>query len=71
MNNKFPFRKEVILTMRKNSRSIMTMGALGALAGMMLIPALNSKTRKRITRTGRNMYYRAQDLFSDIKDMRK
>jgi hypothetical protein len=55
--------------MRKGSRNMMAWGALGALAGMALIPALNSRTRKRVSRSARNAYFRASDMMQDIKDM--
>lgn len=55
--------------MRKASRSMMTWGALGAIAGMALIPALNSKTRKRVSRSARNAYFRVSDMVQDMKDM--
>ena len=57
--------------MRRNSKRTMTLGALGALASLMLIPMANTKTRRRMMRVGRNAYFRASDLFSDIKDMTK
>lgn len=55
--------------MRRASRSMMTWGAMGALAGMALIPVLSSKTRKRVSRTVRNAYFRMSDMVQDIKDM--
>ncbi|HYF83938.1 MAG TPA: YtxH domain-containing protein [Clostridia bacterium] len=55
--------------MRKASRSMMTWGAVGALAGMVLIPALNSKSRKKVSRSARNAYFRVSDMMQDMKDM--
>jgi len=55
--------------MRRGGRSMMTWGALGALAGMALIPAINSKTRKKVTRSARNAYFKASDMMQDIRDM--
>lgn len=55
--------------MRKASRSMMTWGALGAMAGMVLIPALSSKTRKKVSRSARNTYFKVSDMVQDIKDM--
>jgi len=48
---------------------MMTWGALGAMAGMVLIPALSSKTRKRVSRSARNVYFKVSDMVQDIKDM--
>jgi len=55
--------------MRKNSMGIMKLGAIGALAGLVLVPAMSSKTRKRISRSSRNAYFRVTDLVHDFKDM--
>lgn len=55
--------------MRRGSRSMMTWGMLGALAGMALIPAMNSKARKRVARSARNAYFRASDMMQDMRDM--
>jgi hypothetical protein len=55
--------------MRRGSRSMMTWGAIGALAGMVLIPALNSKSRKKVSRSARNAYFRVSDMMQDMKDM--
>jgi gas vesicle protein len=48
---------------------MMTWGAIGALAGMVLIPALNSKSRKKVSRSARNAYFRVSDMVQDMKDM--
>jgi len=55
--------------MRKNSMGMMKLGAIGALAGLVLVPVVSSKTRKRISRTSRNAYFRVSDFVSDLKDM--
>jgi hypothetical protein len=55
--------------MRKASKSMMAWGALGAMAGMALIPALSSKTRKKVSRSARNTYFKVSDMLQDIKDM--
>ncbi len=55
--------------MRRASRSMMAWGAIGAMAGMALIPALSSKTRKKVSRSARNAYFRASDMMQDIRDM--
>ena len=55
--------------MRRASISMMTWGAVGALAGMVLIPALNSKSRKKVSRSARNAYFRVSDMMQDMKDM--
>lgn len=57
------------MIMHKQSRDMIQIGAIGALAGLILIPALNSKTRKRITRSSRNTYFRVADFVQDLKDM--
>lgn len=61
--------KGAILIMSKQSKGMIQMGAIGALAGLMLVPVLNSKTRKRITRSSRNTYFRVADFVQDMKDM--
>ncbi|MDF2840480.1 MAG: hypothetical protein K0Q99_1252 [Clostridia bacterium] len=55
--------------MRKNSMGMMKLGAIGALAGLVLVPVMSSKTRRRISRTGRNAYFRVTDFVHDIKEM--
>lgn len=55
--------------MRRASRSMMTWGALGAVAGMALIPAFSSKTRRKVSRSARNAYFRLSDMMQDMKDM--
>lgn len=54
--------------MRKTSIGMMKIGALGALAGLVLVPVMSSKTRKRISRSSRNAYFRVTDFVNDIKD---
>jgi gas vesicle protein len=48
---------------------MMTWGAIGAMAGVVLIPALSSKTRKKVSRSARNVYFRVSDMMQDMKDM--
>ena len=55
--------------MRKNSMGMMKLGAIGALAGLVLVPIINTKTRRRISRTGRNAYFKMTDMAHDLKDM--
>ena len=55
--------------MRKNSMGMMKIGAIGALTGLVLVPVMNSKTRKRISRSSRNAYFRMTDFINDLKDM--
>ena len=55
--------------MRRASRSMMTWGAIGAMAGLALIPAFSSKTRKKVSRSARNVYFRVSDMMQDMKDM--
>lgn len=47
----------------------MTWGAIGAMAGMALIPVLSSRTRKKVSRSARNAYFRVSDMMQDMKDM--
>ncbi|MDF2522109.1 MAG: hypothetical protein K0R84_2737 [Clostridia bacterium] len=61
--------KGAIVIMTKRARGMMQIGAMGAVAGLMLIPILNTKTRKRITRSTRNAYFRVADFVQDMKDM--
>lgn len=63
------FTKGAIVIMHKQTRGMIQIGAIGALAGLILVPALNSKTRKRITRSSRNTYFRVADFVQDLKDM--
>ena len=55
--------------MRKNSMGMMKLGAIGALAGLVLVPIMNTKTRRRISRSSRNAYFKATDIAHDLKDM--
>jgi len=57
------------IVMRTATRSMMTWGAIGAIAGMALIPAISPKTRKKVSRSARNAYFRVSDMMQDIKDM--
>lgn len=50
----------------------MAAGALlGAAAGMILMPGMDRRTRKRITRAGKRVTGLANDFWDDIKDYRK
>lgn len=56
--------------MRKNSMGMMKLGVLGALAtGLVLVPVMDTKTRRRISRSGRNAYFKMTDIAHDLKDM--
>lgn len=55
--------------MRKNSMGMMKLGAIGALAGLVLVPVMNTKTRRRISRSSRNAYFKVTDIAHDLKDM--
>jgi gas vesicle protein len=48
---------------------MMKLGAMGALAGLVLVPVISSKTRKRISRSSRNAYFRMTDFVNDLRDM--
>jgi gas vesicle protein len=63
------FNEGSYVIMRKNSMGIMKLGAIGALAGLVLVPVMSSKTRRRISRSSRNAYFRVTDFVNDIKDM--
>ncbi|MFZ5351605.1 MAG: hypothetical protein ACOZCL_02645 [Bacillota bacterium] len=56
--------------MKKNPMTIMTVSAIGALTGMMLMPALRSKTKRKVSRSARNAYFRVSDFIQDIREMR-
>ncbi len=55
--------------MHKQSRGMIQIGAIGTLAGLLLVPVLNSKTRKKISRSSRNTYFRVADFVQDLKEM--
>ena len=55
--------------MRKNSMGMLKLGTIGALTGLALVPVMSSKTRRKISRTTRNAYFRMSDFVQDIKDM--
>lgn len=44
---------------------------LGAAAGMMLMPKMDRRTRKRISRAGRSMVGSVADAWDGMKDMRR
>lgn len=47
------------------------MGALGAVGGLMLLPMFSGRVRKKMSRTGRNAFFRVTDYIQDMMDMRK
>lgn len=49
----------------------MRMGTMGAIGGLMLLPIFSGRVRKKITRTGRNAYFRINDMIQDMIDMKK
>lgn len=50
----------------------LTAGALiGAAAGMLLVPGMDKKTRKRMIRTGKKVSGFASDLWDDIMHFKK
>lgn len=55
--------------MRRNSMGMIKLGAIGAIAGLAMVPVMSSKTRKRISRTSRNAYFRVSDFVQDMRDM--
>jgi len=57
--------------MLQKKRNIMRMGTMGAIGGLMLLPIFSGRVRKKITRTGRNAYFRINDMIQDMIDMKK
>ena len=57
--------------MLQRRRNMMRMGTMSALGGLMLLPIFSGKVRKRISRTGRNAFFRISDMLQDMMDMRK
>ena len=55
--------------MRRNSRKMVKLGAIGAITGLALIPVMSTKTRKKISRTSRNAYFKMADFVQDLRDM--
>lgn len=55
--------------MSRKSMGMVKLGTLGAITGLVLVPAMSSKGRKKITRTTRNAYFRMADFVQDLKDM--
>ncbi len=55
--------------MSRKSMGMVKLGTLGALTGLVLVPAISSKGRKKISRTTRNAYFRVADFVQDLKDM--
>ncbi len=54
--------------MKRNSKTLMTIGAISALASVMLMPSVGSKTRRRVSRSTRNAYYRLTDFLQDMRN---
>lgn len=50
---------------------MMRMGTMGAIGGLMLLPIFSGKVRKRISRTGRNTFFRINDMIQDMLDMKR
>lgn len=50
---------------------MMRMGTMGAISGLVLLPIFSGKVRKKISRTGRNAFFRINDMIQDMMDMRK
>lgn len=42
---------------------------MGAITGAVLIPMMHTRTRKRLSRSARNTYFRVSDFIQDVKDM--
>ncbi|MGI5997523.1 MAG: hypothetical protein ACOX89_02545 [Lutispora sp.] len=57
--------------MLQRRRNLMRMGTMGAIGGLVLLPIFSGKVRKKITRTGRNAFFRINDMIQDMIDMRK
>lgn len=45
--------------------------SIGAIGGLMLLPMVSGRFRKRISRTGRNVFFRVSDYIQDIADMKR
>jgi gas vesicle protein len=63
------FNEGSYVIMRKNAMGMIQLGAIGALAGLVLVPMINTKTRRRISRSSRNAYFKVTDMASDLKNM--
>jgi len=50
---------------------MMRMGTMGAIGGLILLPVFSGKVRKKISRTGRNAFFRINDMIQDMMDMRR
>lgn len=50
---------------------MMRMGTMSAIGGLMLLPVFSGKLRKKISRTGRNAFFRINDMIQDMIDMRR
>ncbi|MCQ1528393.1 hypothetical protein [Lutispora saccharofermentans] len=57
--------------MLQRRRTMMRMGTMGAIGGLILLPVFSGKVRKKISRTGRNAFFRINDMIQDMMDMRR
>lgn len=57
--------------MMQRRRNMVRIGALSAIGGLILLPMVSGRVRKRMGRTGRNAFFRVTDYIQDMIDMRK
>ncbi len=54
----------------QRKRNMIRMG-LGAFGGLVLLPMVSGKLRKRMSRAGRNVFFRVSDYIQDITDIKR
>lgn len=57
--------------MMQRRRNMIRIGTLSAIGGLILLPMVSGRVRKRMGRTGRNAFFRVTDYIQDMIDMRK
>lgn len=57
--------------MMQRKRKMIRMGTWGTIGGLIILPMISGKLRKKISRSGRNAFFRISDYFQDMMDMRK
>ena len=57
--------------MIRKKRNLIRMGALSTIGGLMILPMVSGKVRKKIGRSGRNAFFIVSDYLQDIVDMRR
>ncbi len=51
-------------------RNIIAMG-IGTIGGLILLPMVSGRFRKKVSRTGRNMFFKVSDYIQDIADIKR